>query len=244
MLREAERYRVPGVSNLIDEMATGPTGHRDATLTRPLPATGTWTGKAAHRAATHPEVPMHQHIPVRRVRALAIALCLALGAVLLAAAPASASTPAASTTYVRISPYHTTGTNLVAAVPSPYTTNGMQLQQDTYDDMHYYTQWGMTSPDSGKTYVFQNRWSHECLDVDNGSLDAGAAVVQEPCDPSAPSPSQQWIKEHDPYLPVWHIKNNQSKKYLAVADASFKQYAKYIQTDYSPVRTDQMMQIW
>jgi hypothetical protein len=178
---------------------------------------------------------VQQHIPGRRLGALTIALSAALGSALLASAPASAST-----TWIRISPYHTTGTNLVASVPSPYTTNGLQVAQDTYGSLQYNTQWSMTST-GGDTYVFENRYSHECLDVDGNSPDAGAAVVQNPCDNTT---SQRWTTVHDPNLPVWHIYNNQSKKYLAVKDESFAKGAKFIQTDYSPVRTDQMMQIW
>jgi hypothetical protein len=107
----------------------------------------------------------------------------------------------AAETWQRLSVYNS---GLVAYVPSPFTTNDLQVQTAAYDPMHYSGQWKQIFV-AAHTYRFENRWSHQCLDTLGGlTAEVRTPVVQRPCDTTM---SQKWVLTLDDTLPVWHITN-------------------------------------
>ena len=177
--------------------------------------------------------------PARRgLRSAAVTAVATVAAV--APLAATAAPAAAEPGWIRINAFHS---NLVATVPAPWTANGLQVQQHAWGPSAWNSQWKMIQRgSSGRTFQYENRYSHQCLDVRGRSLLSGAAVVQRPCDPS--STSQRWTRIQDPVLPVWHIRNVRSGKYLKVSGGSTAAGAGFVQWNYSPTSASQMMQIW
>ena len=164
---------------------------------------------------------------------LAVAAAVASGGMLAVSTPASAAV-----TYQRISVYNS---GLVAAVPSPFTTNDLQLETAVYGVNAWNGQWSLTSV-GADTYTFENRYSHQCLDTENGnSLTAGTPVVQRPCDGTQ---SQKWVRTLDAVLPIWRISNVWSGLYLGVENGSASEGAGFIQANYAPNNTSRMFQMW
>jgi hypothetical protein len=177
---------------------------------------------------------MTKSYPAKRFARLALAATIASGGVLAVPAPAGAATEV----WVRISVYNS---GLVAAVPSPYTTNNAQVVTAAYGDMAYNGQWELTEV-ATDTYTIENRFSHQCLDTENGgSQTAGTPVVQMPCDKSS---SQKWVRTHDATLPVWHVSNYSSGLYLKVDNGSTAAGAGFIQANDLPNNTSEMIQMW
>jgi hypothetical protein len=178
---------------------------------------------------------MRKHLLIRRFVGVGVAAAMAVGAMLTAATPA-----AASGTWIRISAFHS---GLVANVPSPWTTNDLRVEQRPYGANAYNGQWKMNLVGLGSdTFEFQNRYSNQCLDIENGnSTVVGSAVVQRPCDGTT---SQKWTRWQDPNLAVWHIFNNWSGLYLGVEGGSSVSGADFVQLSYSSTSQSQMMQIW
>ena len=165
---------------------------------------------------------------------LAVAAALAAGGVLAISAPASATTG----DWERISVYNS---GLVAAVPSPWTTNDLQVETAAYGAMAYNGQWKLTFV-RANTYTIENRFSHQCLDTENGNSQvAGTPVVQRPCDGTL---SQQWVRTLDAVLPIWRISNYYSELYLGVENGSASAGAGFIQANYAPNNASRMFQIW
>jgi len=177
---------------------------------------------------------MTEHRTIRRLAGLGVAAAVTAGTMLVTASPAQAAGA-----WVRVSAYHS---GLVANVPAPWTTNGLQVEQRPYGANTYNGQWRLNPTGLGdQTFEFQNRYSNQCLDVENNSLAAGADVVQNPCDNTT---SQQWTRWQDPSRPVWHVFNNLSGLYLAVENGSLASGADFVQVAYSAGDTGQTMQIW
>ena len=163
-----------------------------------------------------------------------VAATVAAGGVLATLAPASASTG----TWERISVY---SSGLVAAVPSPYITNDLQVETAAYGVYAWNGQW-MLDAVSTDTYTIENRYSHQCLDTENGnSMTTGTPVVQRPCDTSQ---SQKWVLTHDAVLPVRHITNLLSGLSLGVENGSSSAGAGFIQAANAPNNISRMFQIW
>jgi hypothetical protein len=170
---------------------------------------------------------------VRGITGLALAATVAAGGVLAVSAPANAAVG----DWERISAYNS---GLVAAVPSPYTGNGLQVETATYGVYAWNGQWMRTTV-ATDTYTFTNRFSMQCLDNDN-STTAGTPVVQEPC--KANAASQKWVLTHDPVLPVWHITNLASGLDLGIENGSASAGAGFIQARNAANNTSRMFQIW
>ena len=169
----------------------------------------------------------------RRLTGVAAA-ALATGTLL--ALPSNAH---AATTWIRINAFHS---NLVAQVLPPWTTNNLAVEQRAWGVNTWNGQWKMIPKGvGGQTFQFENRYSHQCLDVLGDSTAEGAAVVQNPCDNHL---SQQWTRWTDPVLPVWHNYNRHSGKYLAVANGSVAPGARFVQSGYTAGAANEMMQIW
>lgn len=101
-------------------------------------------------------------------------------------------------------------------------------------------QWMLTSV-ATDTYTIENRFSHQCLDTENGnSLTAGTPVVQRPCDGTQ---SQTWVRTHDAVLPVWHVTNFFSGLSLGIENGSTSAGAGFIQANNAPNNTSRMFQI-
>jgi hypothetical protein len=165
---------------------------------------------------------------------------LLLAVAVAAAGVLSFSTPAGATTgsWERISAYNS---GLVVTVPSPYTTNDLQTEIQPYGAMAYNGQWMFTDAGGG-TYTIQNRYSNQCLDVENGlSTVVGSPVVQRPCDGTQ---SQRWVRTLDPIHPVWHISNFYSGLFLGVDGGSSSAGAGLIQGRELPNNTSRMFQVW
>lgn len=170
----------------------------------------------------------------RKFTRSALAATLATGGVLAVAAPASATTGS----WERISAYNS---GLVAAVPSPFTTNDLQVETATYGVNAWNGQWKFIFV-AADTYTIENRYSHQCLDTENGnSLTAGTPVVQRTCDGTQ---SQKWVRTLDAVLPVWHIANFYSGLSLGIENGSASAGAGFKQANSAPNNTSQMFQTW
>jgi hypothetical protein len=177
---------------------------------------------------------MNKSSSLRRLAQFVLASALAAGSALAFSTPA-----AASISWVRISAYHS---GLVANVPSPWTANNLQVEQQPYGAMAYNGQWSLTLVSGASTYTIQNRYSNQCLDVENGtSTVVGSPVVQMPCDGTT---SQRWTRVQDPLLPIWRIHNAFTGNYLGVENGSTSAGAGFIQSSYLPNNTSRMFQIW
>ncbi|MET7421231.1 RICIN domain-containing protein [Dactylosporangium sp. NPDC005555] len=165
---------------------------------------------------------------------LTLATAVAAGGVLAASAPAHATTG----DWERISAVYS---GLVAAVPSPWTTNGLQVETAPYGVNAWNGQWKFILV-SGSTYTIENRYSHQCLDTENGnSLVSGAPVVQLPCDDTA---SQTWVRTRDDVLKIWRISNGFSGLALAVETGNAGGGAGFIQANNLPNNTRFQFQVW
>jgi hypothetical protein len=137
-----------------------------------------------------------------------------------------------------ISAYHS---GLVATVPSPWTLNDLQVEQQPHAANAYNMQWKLTTV-AANTYTIRNRYSNQCLDTENGiSTTAGTPVVQRSCDGTL---SQRWIRTQDPTLTIWRIQNDWSRFYLGVENGSLSSGAGFIQSVYLPNNTSRMFQMW
>jgi galactose oxidase len=162
-----------------------------------------------------------------------VAVTVASGGMLAAATPASAVV-----TWERISAYHS---GHVVTVPSPWTTNGLQVVQGTWGAMAYNTQWTLTSVGLN-TYTVKNRYSNQCLDTENGiSTTPGTPVVQRPCDDTL---SQNWVRTHDDVLSVWRFSNSYSGLYLGVENGSSVLGAGFVQKNLGANNASMMFQMW
>ncbi|MGP4004571.1 RICIN domain-containing protein [Streptomyces sp. 8N706] len=161
-----------------------------------------------------------------------MAAAMAVAAMLTGASPAQAEPG-----WIRVNAFHS---NLVATVKDGSTANSAQVVQQPFADNAWNGQWRMVNK-GNETWQFENRWSHQCLDVRGKSTAAGADIVQLPCDSHR---SQQWIRWQDPTLPVWHIWNRHSGMYLTVQNAATNPGVKFVQQPYSAGAANQMMQIW
>ena len=79
-------------------------------------------------------------------------------------------------------------------MPEASTANGTQLIQWDSSKGSLNAQWDMipagTASNGYPRYVFRNRWSRQCMDVDSTAVHA--PVVQRPCDNTI---SQKWTRE-------------------------------------------------
>lgn len=172
--------------------------------------------------------------PAKGLARLALAVAIAAGGVLAVATPASATLG----DWERISVYNS---GLVATVPWPWTANDLQVETQPYGAMAYNGQWKLTAA-AGNTYTIENRYSHQCLDLENGaSTVVGSPVVQRPCDGTQ---SQRWVRTLDPVLPIWRISNSYSGLYLGIENGSALAGAGFMQSNYAPNNASRMFQIW
>ena len=170
----------------------------------------------------------------RRPAGVLVATALGLATLGVAATPADAAE-----TWIRISAYHS---KLVANVAGSSTANGAPVIQWPYSDSQWNGQWKMTRVGDTGYYTVENRYSHQCLDVENHVVLVGARVVQMPCDGSL---SQQWEEVPHKTLPVQHMRTAANPyMFLTVENGSYDRGARFVMTWKDDNLANQMMQRW
>jgi Ricin-type beta-trefoil lectin domain len=168
----------------------------------------------------------------RRLSGVLVATLLGLTGLSVTAGPAHAET------WLRLHSYHS---GLVANVQGGTTNNGEQIIQWPFHESQWNSQWQKVHV-AFSWYQWENRWSHQCLDVRNKTFFTGAEVVQWPCDGSA---SQRWIEFQHPTLPVVHMRTDASTTYyLTVENGSLDLGARLVMTPYNQALASQMWQRW
>lgn len=161
-------------------------------------------------------------------------------AVLAATAVASLPEPAqAAVSWQRVQAFHS---GLAAQVVPPWTGNNLPVEQAAFSANSHDAQWTLMSTGVAGYYQFKNRFSNQCLDVNGNSLLENVAVVQNPC--NVADLSQHWEREQDPVLPVWHIQNRRSGRYLTVLGGSRASGTRLVQSSNTPGAANEMFQMW
>jgi hypothetical protein len=173
---------------------------------------------------------MFNHHLIRRIAGMALVVAFAATALLVTSSSALA--------WVRIEDYNS---KLSVTVFSTWAVfQGTQVELQPYSVNDWRTQWLANPKGLGtETFEFENKGSHQCLDVISQA--SGAAVVQNPCDDTL---SQKWIRWQDPDQPVWRIFNYWSGHYLAVDNGSTAAGAGFVQLPYSRLSDSQKFQMY
>ncbi len=128
----------------------------------------------------------------------------------------------------------------VLTVPLGYTTNGLNLNQSTFNATYKYQQWNVNPVDSRiggdfSYFTFKNVSTAKVPDVINFSLDNNANVQQWD---DTKGTNQQWYLEYaeDGWF---YIRNRQSAKCLMVSNSSTSSGASIVQWDKTGVTSQQ-----
>jgi hypothetical protein len=171
---------------------------------------------------------------VGRVVAGAVVVATSIVVTLATSSPAQAGP-----TWIRLNAFHS---NLVAAVPTPFTTNNLVIWQQPYGIGPHNVQWRMLDvPNAPGMVQFENRQSRQCLALGVAVFTPGTVVDQNTC--NASDPTQWWYLEQDPSQPAYRIYNGASWMALTVENASVVAGARFVEQPFGGT-ANQLVQIW